>query len=74
MNIVNNYSHFLFVKLEVIHAIICIMIVINQYFVYLVRSKVKVGFHGPFNRQGHTGTGPQLCHLRQSNTHRGDSL
>ena len=37
-------------------------------------EKSQPGFHIPFNSQGHIGTGPQHCHLWESNPHRGDSL
>ena len=34
----------------------------------------KLEFYVPFNSQGHIGTGPQHCHLWESNPPRGDSL
>ena len=34
------------------------------------RSKSKLGFYVPFNSQGHIGTGPQNCHLWDSNPQR----
>ena len=34
----------------------------------------KQGFYVPFNSQGHIGTGPELCYLRELNPHRSDSL
>ena len=30
----------------------------------------KLGFYVPFNSQGHIGTGPQNCHLWDSNPQR----
>ena len=33
-------------------------------------TKSKLGFYVPFNSQGHIGTGPQNCHLWDSNPHR----
>ena len=30
-------------------------------------TKSKLGFYVSFNSQGHIGTGPQLCHLWDSN-------
>ena len=36
----------------------------------LQRSKLKLGFYVPFNSQGHIGTGPQNCHLWDSNPQR----
>ena len=30
----------------------------------------KLGFNVPFNSQGHIGTGPQHCHLWDSNSQR----
>ena len=33
-------------------------------------SKSKLGFYVPFNSQGHIGTGPQNCHLWDSNPQR----
>ena len=33
-------------------------------------SKSKLGFNVPFNSQGHIGTGPQHCHLWDSNPQR----
>ena len=34
------------------------------------KSKSKLGFYVPFNSQGHIGTGPQNCHLWDSNPQR----
>ena len=34
------------------------------------KSKSKLGFNVPFNSQGHIGTGPQHCHLWDSNPQR----
>ena len=33
-------------------------------------TKSKLGFYVPFNSQGHIGTGPQNCHLWDSNPQR----
>ena len=33
-------------------------------------QKSKLGFYVPFNSQGHIGTGPQNCHLWDSNPQR----
>ena len=33
-------------------------------------AKSKLGFYVPFNSQGHIGTGPQNCHLWDSNPQR----
>ena len=33
-------------------------------------TKSKLGFNIPFNSQGHIGTGPQHCHLWDSNPQR----
>ena len=39
--------------------------------VCVAKVKVKVGvFYVPFNSQGHIGTGPQNCHLWDSNPQR----
>ena len=35
-----------------------------------VAAKSKLGFNVPFNSQGHIGTGPQHCHLWDSNPQR----
>ena len=35
-----------------------------------IKSKSKLGFYVPFNSQGHIGTGPQNCHLWDSNPQR----
>ena len=43
-----------------------------SYFKHCTKSSVM--FYIPFNSQGHVGTGPQLCHLWESNLHRGDCL
>ena len=37
---------------------------------YGAKSKSKLGFNVPFNSQGHIGTGPQHCHLWDSNPQR----
>ena len=39
-------------------------------FQLLQKSKSKLGFYVLFNSQGHIGTGPQNCHLWDSNPHR----
>ena len=36
----------------------------------LFGTKSKLGFYIPFNSQGHIGTGPQNCHLWDSNPQR----
>ena len=36
----------------------------------LIKTKSKLGLYVQFNSQGHTGTGPQLCHLWDSNPQR----
>ena len=33
-------------------------------------QRSKLGFYVPFNSQGHIGTGPQNCHLWDSNPQR----
>ena len=33
-------------------------------------TTTKLGFYVPFNSQGHIGTGPQNCHLWDSNPQR----
>ena len=38
-----------------------------------VQVKVEV-FNIPFNRQGYIGTGPQYCHLWESNPYKSDGL
>ena len=38
--------------------------------VSLCEQKKKLGFYVPFNSQGHIGTGPQNCHLWDSNPQR----
>ena len=42
-------------------------------FVVFSKSKIQ-GFFVPFNSQGHIATGPQHCHLWESNPHKGDCL
>ena len=36
----------------------------------LLTQITKLGFYVPFNSQGHIGTGPQNCHLWDSNPQR----
>ena len=35
-----------------------------------IGQRSKLGFYVPFNSQGHIGTGPQNCHLWDSNPQR----
>ena len=37
---------------------------------YFLLLQTKLGFYVPFNSQGHIGTGPQNCHLWDSNPQR----
>ena len=37
---------------------------------HLLIIRPKLGFNVPFNSQGHIGTGPQHCHLWDSNPQR----
>ena len=37
---------------------------------YKMHQGTKLGFYVPFNSQGHIGTGPQNCHLWDSNPQR----
>ena len=40
----------------------------------LLKSTSKLGFYVPFNSQGHIGTGPQHCHLWDSDPQRWQSI
>ena len=37
-------------------------------YLHVLQPKSKLGFNVPFNSQGHIGTGPQHCHLWDSNS------
>ena len=39
-------------------------------YLFLIGQRSKLGFYVPFNSQGHIGTGPQNCHLWDSNPQR----
>ena len=48
----------------------CVSVISDEYTEDFSKSKSKLGFNVPFNSQGHIGTGPQHCHLWDSNPQR----